>query len=141
MKLLLKTIAFLVIGFFVLIGGILTLQYFEEEAERKRIPIKQVTITGLELKPDTFGYKLVGKIQNKSREYTLTSVRLEVRITDTLPNGTSSVIGQATSWYDENIPPGQVRQYEDSTLSFQNMPKAEGTLSWDYELIGTTGRK
>jgi hypothetical protein len=140
-KLLLKVIGFVILAFVTLVGGVLTYEYIEHEAERKRIPIGQVEISGLELNASTYGYELIGTIKNKSEEYTLTSVRLKVQMSDSLPSGQSSVIGETISWFIEDVPPGQIREYDDTNVYFSNMPNPQGSLSWHYEIIGTTREK
>jgi len=127
-----------ILGVFV----ILSWQHKREfEASKKRILKDEVVLADLQLVDinDLFGYRLVGRIRNKSTRFALTEVRLLIRVKDCIENN-CDIVAEKIRSIRLNIPPGQARDL-DTLVSGLFPVDLSGKLEWDMKIEYIRGAK
>ena len=81
----------------------------------------------------TSGWKLTGKIKNKSSKYTLTSLVVGVVIKD-CADGNCDPAAEAEETIQITVPPGEVASMEQD-VHFRNMKKLSSSWSWYYKIV------
>lgn len=134
----------------VVVGGVLVFAaaYWMEQQDRRereiaktRIGNNEVELVDLVLQPGygSGAYKLVGRLRNKSTQYALAELRLQITMRDCSPTGTCEVVGESDERIYAAVPPGQARDLDES-VRFSGLQKARGEHVWDYRLTETVGR-
>jgi len=83
-------------------------------------------------------YEFVGRIRNKSKEYSLQSVAVRILYydcTDRLDAGTCEVIGERHETIYLTIPPGQETAFKEPIYVFGDLLKVRGEFVWRYEVL------
>lgn len=113
--------------------------YYMEQKAKSLIPITEVELSDLLLKPGSLG-KLTGRVKNHSQRYTLRAIGLRIKVKDcTDKNGVlqCDVIGEAEETVSLRIPPGQVRDFKESF--YLGSTTAKGQLKWEFSVLHTRG--
>ena len=113
----------------------------ETEAAKTRILRSQLELDSLELQPGYFlgSYTLIGRVRNRSSEYTLDNFRLKLIMRDCLSPDDCEVVGEKEQSIYTTVPPGQARDIDD-IVSFSDLGEPRGTLQWDHEVIEISGK-
>lgn len=114
----------------------------EEEASKKRIPANELELIELGLLPRKYSqesFELVGRIRNKSTQYTLTTLRLRITMKDCLSAGPCETVGESSVWVFISVPPGQSREIKDSVY-FSNLGNPRGQFQWSYMIEEISAR-
>ncbi|HXG06856.1 MAG TPA: hypothetical protein VNI77_05975 [Nitrososphaera sp.] len=136
-----KTLLILAGVLVLLFVGIYLYYEREEEASKRRITVDQIELDGLQLKSgySSSSFTLVGRLRNKSNQYTLSSVTLKVTFQDCPPTGECETIGENDVWLFESIPPGQARDFYKSVY-LSNASSVRGRLRWSYVISQIKGK-
>ncbi|MCF6272960.1 MAG: hypothetical protein L3J37_07175 [Rhodobacteraceae bacterium] len=128
---------------FMLIGGLVAYMVFsppEQQVERNRISIEDITLEGLELDIGPRTAMLTGSAINGSTSYTLTGVTIDITLydcaNDDTPLDACFTIGEDDGYARMVTPPGQLRDFR-ATFLFSNMPSIKGVLRWEHKIIST----
>jgi hypothetical protein len=81
----------------------------------------------------TSGWKLTGKIKNKSSKYTLTYLVVDIIIKD-CPDGNCDSAAEAEETIQITIPPGKTASMEQD-VHFRSMKKLSPSWSWYYKIV------
>lgn len=141
---------------FMLVGGVLIggLIYFETDAgnaNRKawqdeqelslaRIKPYELVLSEVQIKKDHGSEELFGRVKNLSKNYSLTRLSLFFTFEDCYKKKnkeTCDVIGESKEDIYINIPPGQVRTF-DQYFSIPSS-KPRGKIRWKYRIIKIKG--
>ncbi len=128
----------------VFLGGYVMKQRYdthrEFEASQHRIAFGEVQIEDFALKgTEAAGYRVTGRVRNRSPRYTLTGMQLQVVIKDCYQS-TCDVVGQAdVPVSGMEIPPAQLR-WLDRQVYFSSLPPMRGSLQWSYKVDYITAR-
>ncbi|HTE43449.1 MAG TPA: hypothetical protein VK629_21700 [Steroidobacteraceae bacterium] len=132
----------LVVG--VVIGGVIYLiNEQQQNAALTRIALSELKLEGVALIPDYGGYKLTGRIQNNSKQFTLNQLTLVVSIKDCtgdLSSQTCVTIGESTESFYPQIPPGQARDFNRAMYFSGGGPKPKGRMEWHYVVSKIQGK-
>ncbi len=99
---------------------------------------------GIPKQPQT--WQLTAMFKNLSKQHTITSIEFTIMANDCqdpkdpLIDPICETIGEDDVSIWVNVPPGQVRVIE-TTVSFTNMPKITGKLSWDFTWPSVTASR
>lgn len=112
----------------------------EEKISKQRISPSEIQFDDLRMAPrySPESFRLLGRIKNKSQRYTLHDIQLKVTIRDCIKAGDCEIVGEATAWSFNNIPPGQSREFDESVY-FSNLAKPKGKYEWDYSVVEIKG--
>ena len=115
------------------------LRYFRLLGGECRIPINQIELVDLVVRaPCAFSPRLMGKIRNKSTQYTLTEVVLQITVFD-CRNDDCEIIGQGDELIWIKVPPGQEKKVVEY-VHISNMRQPLGKISCQCEIICAKGR-
>ena len=125
------------------IGGFAYYQYEQEEEKRSktRIPISEIKIEGLTLKPSYSGYDLTGRIKNNSSQYALNGIQMNLIFRDCeIENENNCIIvAEENEYIYTNIPPQQARDFSESIYLYSDM-KIKGKMVWSYDIAYTKAK-
>jgi hypothetical protein len=126
-----------------LIVGIFILNQRQSEKEaRERIPANELELTDMVLTTEYGSHKIVGRIRNRSPQYTLTAIGLTVTLEDCendSPHRSCATIGEDKDHnYSVDIPPDQVRDF--SGYIYPGDTKPKGKLVWHYSISYTEAK-
>ena len=110
-------------------------------AARQRIPVSSVEMVDAKLAPLATGagrYSLVGRVRNKSRTDTLSTVTVAVTVKD-CAGRTCETLAQQTERIPVTIPPGQSRDIRDDVL-LTPAPVTKGKFSWSHKIVSAESR-
>ena len=126
-------------------GGYYLHSQYQEIRSKKRIPIHDIKIEHMDLQATSFGnYRIIGRIDNNSADYTLNSVSLRIFLEDCVQDESGEpdceVIGEATEDVHVNSPPQQTREFEQYVYFFGSIPKTPPDKpDWHYVILHTHG--
>ncbi len=136
----------LVVLILLALGGFLLSRPGEEAgAMRNRIPIEQVTVVQMDLRPSRgVGHELVGKVINQSSSYTLLGLGIELIIKDCVEGDANiqspcTVLAKMAVPVALSIPPGEAGKFN-KRLYFKEL-HPQGRIRWQYTLVYTEARK
>ena len=99
---------------------------------------------GIPKQPQT--WQLTAMFKNMSNEYTINSIEFKVVANDCqdrndpMIDHTCKTVGEDNVSIWVNVPPGQVRMIK-TTVSFANLPKITGKLSWGFTSPSVTANR
>ena len=111
----------------------------EAAAAKTRIALSEIDLEDLALRPSAGGYRLTGRLQNRSTLYTLTTLELVVKILDCTAPARCETVGEETPVLHANVPPGQTRGL-DKPLYFLDLPAPRGRFTFTYKVVSISGR-
>jgi hypothetical protein len=129
-----KTI-FVIAGVLVLaVVGYLEHEKQQTEDSKKLVRVEELEFADLRLGPESFGsaYKLVGRIKNNSR-YTVFRIQATIHVLDCDEKSNCEVVGEEERNIAPVIPPGQVRDIDDS-IYFGSGTHVRGHFQWNYTI-------
>lgn len=125
------------------IGGFAFYQYEQQEEKRSktRIPISEIEIEGLTLKPSYSSYDLTGRIKNNSNQYTLSGLQMNLTFRDCeIENENNCIIvAEEDEYIYTNIPPKQARDFTEGIYLYSDM-KIKGKMVWSYDIAYTKAK-
>lgn len=116
----------------------------ERVAALSRVPPSQVELVDLEPKPGYAGsFRLGGRLVNHSKQYTLDSVTVDIKVDDCPAEGAAGqcvTIGETAVKVNADVPPEQARDFEEQ-LSFERATlKPRGRMVWHYTVQGVRAK-
>jgi hypothetical protein len=117
---------------------------YVEISSKKLIPISDIEIRDIALNLTSYNnYKIMGRINNKSPDYTLTRVSLRIFMEDCAETETKDtdckVIGDTLEDVYVYAPPQQTRDFNEYVYFFGSKTKPTGKLNWHYIVLHTHG--
>ena len=118
------------------IAVIIWLDNRERELQHSRLPLSHIELRNMQASPgfNVRSYVVKGRIHNGSRDFTITTVELEVDLEDCLFD-TCEIVGQEVTRIFVQIPPSQSRDFE-TTVFFSTVVDLEGSPNWTFSVIG-----
>jgi hypothetical protein len=129
-----KTI-FVIAGVLALaILGYVMYDKWQTATSKTLVRVGELEFADMRLGPETFGrgYKLVGRVKNNSR-YTVFGIQAKIHVLDCDEKSNCEVVGEEDQDIVPMIPPGQVRDIEDS-IYFSNGTQVRGHFQWNYTI-------
>ncbi|MCT7340520.1 hypothetical protein N5K55_05770 [Pseudomonas aeruginosa] len=89
------------------------------------------------------GYRIEGRILNKSKKYKVVGLDVSFRLYDCvlLVDGKEercTIVAEADKYLGLDIPSGQARDFSDVDVDFYPAPKFKGRWRWDYKIESVT---
>ncbi len=122
------------------IGFIIWQDTQERELEFQRIPVSQLQLSHMEVRPglNSRSFVLTGRIENAAQIFTIISVTIQATIEDC--HGTEcEIVGQEAAEISLEIPPKQARDFS-MTMPFPTIPKIIGEATWRYAILKVRAR-
>lgn len=111
--------------------------FFLLDAER-RIPVNQIELINFKvIPPCAFSHILTGRVKNRSTQYTLKEMALQITGLDCV-NGDCHIIGQREKVISINVPPGQAKDMVEY-VDLSNMRPPLEKISWQYKILCAKG--
>jgi len=129
--------------FFALLSIALLLSIGCKKADQpKNAPTPQANIQieidfpGMQLRPgkDRSAYTLVGRVRNRSKQRTLSSVTLKMTLEDVQASGATTTLGTASVVMNRTVLPGESAYFEEA-VAFGSIPAPKGRQEWNYSII------
>lgn len=129
-----RALGIMIILLFGAVGFIIWQDTKERELEFQRIPVEQVQLTQMNVRPglNSRSFVVSGRLHNTSRNFTLLSATLQATIEDCRAV-TCEIIGQEKVEIPLEIPPEQARDFS-ITIPFPAIPQAHGEPVWRYQI-------
>jgi hypothetical protein len=108
-------------------------------ADQMEIPANELTVTGIAIhRPDASGknYKISGRIRNSAKSATLTSVKMEITVSDCRSQTRCSVVGENTVRIRADVPPGETKDFEHELTRLRGLPGRDD-LSWKWTITAS----
>ena len=108
-------------------------------AEFMEIPADELTVTGIAIhRPDASGknYKISGRIRNSAKSATLTSVKMEITVSDCRSQPRCSVVGENTVQIRVDVPPGEKKDFKRELTRLRGLP-GRNDLSWKWTVTAS----
>lgn len=119
------------------IGGILIWQYqeYDEIQSKKLILPSELSFEGVTLEPSNGNYDFLGRIINRSEQYTLSGVQLKLIIRDCAKDDKNNclIISEVDEYIYIHIPPKQARDFK-KNISLYTDINIKGILALDYTI-------
>lgn len=112
----------------------------ERELEFQRIPISQVQLSHMDVRPglNSRSFVLTGRLENAAQIFTIISVTIQATIEDCHATE-CEIVGQETAEISLEIPPKQARDFS-LTIPFSAIPKIIGEATWRYAILKVRAR-
>jgi len=111
----------------------------EVEKASGLIKPEEIQLDHMEFKQGYGGsYNVNGRIHNKSTEYTLTELTLQIVMSDCVDqqqSGECEVVGETTMRIITHIPSNQARDFKDNVYFEKVQPR--GQLTWEYHVFSS----
>jgi hypothetical protein len=129
-----KAIFVIVVLLAVVIVGYLAYDKQQTEASKKLVRVEELSFADMRLGPESYGssYKLVGRVKNNSR-YTVFGIQAKIHVLDCDDKANCEVVGDEERDIAPLIPPGQVRDIDDS-IYFSGATHVRGHFQWNYTI-------
>jgi hypothetical protein len=113
----------------------------QDEASKILVHLDQLDFSDMSLGPESYGtdYKLSGRIKNNS-PYSVFSVKAKIHVLDCDKEAHCDVVGEEERNIAPLIPPGQVREIDDS-IYFGSATRVQGQFRWDYTVSEIQARR
>ena len=104
------------------------------EASKRLVGVDELEFTDMRLGPESLGasYKLIGRVKNNSR-YTVYGIQSKIHVLDCDEKSHCEVVGEEEKDIAPLIPPGQVRDIDDS-IYFSSGTHVRGNFKWNYTI-------
>jgi hypothetical protein len=117
---------------------------YVEISSKKLIPISDIEIRDMALNLTSYNnYKITGRINNKSPDYTLNRVSLRIFLEDCAETETKDTDCKVINDTLEDVyvyaPPQQTRDFNEYVYFFGSKTKPTGKLNWHYIILHTHG--
>ena len=133
------TLLILVVG----IGLVVWMDNQERAFEWQRVSPSEVQLSHVEVRAglNSRSFVVNGRLQNDSKEFTVTLAVLELNLEDChgLNPSECELIGQERAELPLEVPSGQARDFR-VTVPFSTVPHLQGSASWNYEIIRVRAR-
>ena len=101
-----------------------------------KILITEIKLVGFKLLPPcAFSHRIAGKVINRSTEFTLTEIALEIILLD---YADGNIIEQRDKVISLDVPPGQARDIVEY-IDLSSTKQPFGTIPWRYRIIYANG--
>lgn len=122
------------------IGFIIWQDTQERELEFQRIPVSQVQLSHMEVRPglNSRSFVLTGRLENAAQIFTIISVTIQATIEDCHVTE-CEIVGQEAAEISLEIPPNQARDFS-LTMPFPTIPKIIGEARWRYAILKVRAR-
>ena len=130
-----RRMIFAITGILVLVVlGYLAYSESQTEAAKKLVSANELAFEDMRLGPESYGsaYKLVGRVKNNSK-YTVYGISAKIRVLDCDDKSNCDIVGEEERDIAPMIPPGQVRDIDDSIL-FGSGTRVRGRFEWNYTI-------
>lgn len=129
-----RALGIMIIILFGAIGFIIWQDTKERELEFRRIPVGQVQLSQMNVRPglNSRSFVVSGRLHNTSQKYSLLSATLQATLEDCRAVS-CEIIGQENVEIPLEIPPNQARDFS-ITIPFPTMPQALGEPVWRYQI-------
>ena len=106
----------------------------QTEASKKLVRVEELEFADMRMGPESFGsgYKLTGRVKNNSR-YTVFVIQTKIHVLDCDDKSNCEVVGEEERDIAPLIPPGQVRDIDDS-IYFGSGTHIRGHFQWNYTI-------
>jgi len=138
-----RKFALVIVGFCIVVCIVAFLIYYindkkEEKLALSRISIEELKFEDINLKEYSGGYRLSGRVFNRSNKFTLKTIMVKVTAEDCSDESEKKcvVIGEDNQSIFLNIPSGQARDFSEGA-SLHLTPK--GHLVWNYSVVEIKG--
>jgi hypothetical protein len=123
-----------------IILGYLENEKLQTEASKNLVRFDQLEFADMRLGPESYGssYRLTGRIKNNS-PYSVFGIKAKVHVLDCDEKSHCDVIGEEEESIGPLIPPGQVRDIDDS-IYFSGATHVKGQFQWNYTISEIQGR-
>lgn len=114
---------------------------WQEKQSHMRIETNQLEFASVLLVPNSYGYRIAGRVKNNARQFTLKAFELSIILQDcddSTPEPSCVVIGQAGETVHLDVPVGQARDFDESLYFSGGTPRAKGRMTWNYFVVSTT---
>lgn len=123
-----------------LVVGFLAYDKQQTESSKRLVRVDQVDFKDMRLGPDSFGYKLTGRVKNNST-HELFIVTADIRVLDCDSDNKCDVIGEEQcDILPGSLPAGQVRDI-DRLVYFGGDTKPRGKFEWNYRITEVRARE
>lgn len=106
----------------------------EEHLALTRIPVSELVLENVTLKPYVGSYKLAGRIRNNSAKFTVKEIDFVVVVKDCIDAAGCMAVGESTEILNIKIPPGEGRDFEETVRVGGSYQKLKGRLDWSYSV-------
>ncbi|WP_342348695.1 hypothetical protein [uncultured Nitrospira sp.] len=122
------------------IGFIIWQDTQERELEFQRIPISQVHLSHMGVRPglNSRSFVITGRLENVAQIFTINSVTIQATIEDCHVTE-CEIVGQESAEISLEIPPTQARDFS-LTMPFPTIPKIIGEATWRYAILKVRAR-
>lgn len=122
-----------ILGVIVLIGVLQTSnkQSSNKVLDSSVIEISDVAISGVYP-------KIEGKVRNKTPNYSVNSISLDITFKDCVTETQCDIVGQEKKYIWQSVPPNQVRYFKEY-INIPEMGPAKGKRSWSYSIAEVKG--
>lgn len=104
----------------------------QTEVSKRLVTASELAFEDMRLGPDSYGYKLAGRIKNNSK-YTVYVIDAKIRVLDCDNKSNCEIVGEEEQNIAPRIPPGQVRDVDDS-IFFGSGTRVRGRFEWNYTI-------
>jgi hypothetical protein len=121
--------------------GYLMYDKWQAAVSKTLVRVGELEFADMRLGQESFGqsYKLVGRVKNNSR-YTVFGIQAKIHVLDCDEKSNCEVVGEEDTDIAPMIPPGQVRDIDDS-LYFSNGARVRGHFQWNYTISEIRARR
>ncbi len=114
--------------------GYLAYHRSQAEASKRLVSANELAFEDMRLGPESYGsaYKLAGRVKNNSK-YTVYSIHANIRVLDCDDESNCEIVGEEEPDILLMIPPGQVRDIDDSIL-FGSGTRVRRRFEWSYAI-------
>ncbi len=112
---------------------------YEESME---IPAGELAVTAVSIqRPETAGenYRISGKIGNRSKSATLSSIKVKITVHDCRTSAKCIVVGERTVSIKADVPPGQTKEFSRELTNLRGVPSRDD-LTWNWDVTASYAR-
>lgn len=116
-------------------------QKHDAEVSRRLVHADQLAFTDMALGPEAYGgsYRLTGRVKNNSG-YAVFEIEARIDVLDCSDENHCDVVGEEKSRIGSFLPPGQVRDINDSVYFSPPNTRVKGQFKWNYEITEIRAR-
>jgi hypothetical protein len=108
-------------------------------AEFMEIPAAELAVTSISVAPPENRqdrYKISGKIGNKSKSATLSSIKMKITVSDCPRSENCVTVGERTVQIDADVPPGRTKSFTRELNRLRGLP-ARDNLVWNWDVVAS----
>lgn len=117
------------------VAGIIWLDSRQRELQHSRLPLSQIELLHMQMKPglNARSFVVKGRLRNQSEELTINMIVLQVTLNDCVAE-ICQVVGQEDRRIFLQVPPAQSRDFE-ATVPFSSVADLRGTPEWQFVVL------